>query len=283
MSASATKPRLVAGRLVHPILRVDVPVFEQPVAAHHALQRGGPVLVVGPPAADVGGCLFPAADLVDQLPLKVLPRVVPELRERHGQPECTALPLRVEGRLVQVGDAGRVQPAVRPVLGRGHAGASASATPIIDSVVTRSASRSSDIPSVPAGRWGTTNHRACPLASHTRTSVSGSSGTPSSVSTARGSRAALARNTGSLYQYGGKPSTGQGKHEHSVQITRLCTPGSLSTAARCSPSAPAMPSGRSSSATAAGVSSARRRAKSGSVQALATIFLPFSGLISDSK
>ena len=85
-------------------------------------------------------------------------------------------------------------------------------------------------PSVPEGRSGMTNHRECPDESQILISVSSGSSTPTSASTVRGSRAARARNTGSLYQYGGSPRTGQGKHEQSVQITRLCTPGELATA-----------------------------------------------------
>src|SRR5882757_6535189 len=233
---------------------------EDLVIVDDLLQGADPVVVVLPLVA-LGWCgVLPDADGRDQALLEVAPVVVAELRKRQRQAECPSVPLVIELWRGTIGGAGLVQH---------HDAGPASATPIIDSVVTKSMSISSVKPSVPAGRSGMTNHRECPLLSHTLISVPSCSSTPISPSTFRGSRAARARNTGSLYQYGGRPSTGHGKHEHNVQMTRLCTPGALATACRCSPSAPAMPSGRSSSATAAGV--------------LTTIFLPFNGVISDSK
>ena len=81
---------------------------------------------------------------------------------------------------------------------------------IIDSGVTSAASSASLRCSVLAGRSGMTNQRICALLSHTLTCFDAGTVTPNSCSTARGSRTPRARNTGSLYQYGGKPSTGHG-------------------------------------------------------------------------
>jgi signal transduction histidine kinase len=99
------------------VLGVHVAVLEQAVPFHHGVQRGDPVLVVLPAAPCVARGVLPGADGRDELPLKVLPRVVAELRQRHGQPECPPLPLRVEPRLMGVGDAGGVEgdPAVLAV------------------------------------------------------------------------------------------------------------------------------------------------------------------------
>src|SRR5689334_17053835 len=247
---------------------------QQFVAVDELLERRDPVVVVLPwPAFGFRGAL-PLPDRRDQGFLEFTPRVVAELGQRERQSESSALPFVIELRRRLIGGAGLVQL---------HDCCPASATPIIDSVVTRSISISSVKSSVPKGLSGITNQRECPLESHTLISVSAGRSTPTSASTLRGSRATRDRNVGSLYQYGGSPSTGQGKHEHSVQITRLCTPAVLATACRCSPSAPAMPSGKSISAIAAGVSVTIFSANSGSVQAFTTIFLPLSGVISVSK
>src|SRR5690349_18673482 len=247
---------------------------QQPLIIDHFLKRGHPVVVVLPVAAAVRRRVLPLADRRDEALLEFAPRVVAEFGQRQRQAERPPLPFVLELGCGLFGGAGVVQP---------HATCPANASPIMDSVVTRSISISSVKSSVPSGLSGMTNHRECPLLSQTLISVSSGSARPTSASTLRGSRAALARNTGSLYQYGGSPSTGHGKHEHNVQMIRLCTPGAFATACRCSPSAPAIPSGRSSSAIAAGVSSTSLAANSGSVHALTTIRWPFRGVISDSK
>ena len=68
-----------------------------------------------------------------------------------------------------------------------------------------------------------------------------------------------------------------------MQMMRLCTVGVFTAARMCSPSAPAMPLGRSSLAIAAGVSSASNCLNAGSTQARATIFAPLNGPIWVSK
>src|ERR1700682_4253832 len=247
---------------------------QQVVVGDTLLQGSDPMGVVPPLAAFGVRSVLPVSDRFDEALLEVAPVVMAELRQRERQAERPPLPLVVEVRGGLVGGAGFVQP---------HDTGPARATPIMDSVVTRFINISSVKSSVPEGRSGITNQREWPLLSQTLISVSSGRSTPISPSTLRGSRAARDRNTGSLYQYGGSRSSGHGKHEHSVQMMRLCTPGPVATAWRGSPSAPAMPSGRLSSAIAAGVSSTTRAANSGSVQAFTTIFRPFSGVISDSK
>src|SRR3989338_1191291 len=66
-------------------------------------------------------------------------------------------------------------------------------------------------------------------------------------------------------------------------MIRLCTPGSFATATMCSPSAPAMPCGSSSSAMALGVSAIRRSLNAGSTQARATTRAPLNGPAVSSK
>src|SRR6266446_1597984 len=66
-------------------------------------------------------------------------------------------------------------------------------------------------------------------------------------------------------------------------MTRLWTVGEFATARMCSPSAPAMPLGRSSLAIAAGVSSTSNCLNAGSTQARATTFAPLNGPIWVSK
>src|SRR5918994_2003288 len=90
-------------------------------------------------------------------------------------------------------------------------GVRGSPTPIMESRVTRAASSSSDNPSVPSGRSGSTKYRISALLSHTRTSTASSMSRPnSSFNTLRGSITARERYWGYLYQLGGNPSTGQG-------------------------------------------------------------------------
>src|SRR5262249_34454867 len=77
--------------------------------------------------------------------------------------------------------------------------------PIIAFRVTSSASRSSDQPSVPPGRCGTTIYRRSEVESQTLTSTCSSSFTPNSSKTPRGSRTARARYSFDLYQLGDMP------------------------------------------------------------------------------
>src|SRR5882757_3927493 len=93
---------------------------------------------------------LPVADRLDQALLKLAPWVVAELRQCERQTECSALPFVFELWRGLVGGAGLVQP---------HGIGPAGATPIIDSVVTRSISISSVKSSVPEGLSGMTNHR----------------------------------------------------------------------------------------------------------------------------
>src|SRR5499427_318977 len=82
--------------------------------------------------------------------------------------------------------------------------------PIMESRVTRLASRSSLQPSVLAGRAGSTRNRVSAVESHTRISVSFGRATPKSARTPRGSFTARDRYGADLYQTGGKPSTSHG-------------------------------------------------------------------------
>jgi uncharacterized protein (DUF849 family) len=97
---------------------------------------------------------------------------VTELRQRYRQTKRAALRLLVElGRRLICG--ARVVEL--------HVRGPASATPIIDSVVTRSISIGSVKSSVPEGRSGITNHREMPLLSQTLISVLSGSSTPTSA------------------------------------------------------------------------------------------------------
>ncbi len=69
------------------------------------------------------------------------------------------------------------------------------------SQVTREASRSSSQPSVSDGRTGRTMYRRSAVLSTTRTSTSGSSFSPNSSRTLRGSRMVRARYSRLLYLY----------------------------------------------------------------------------------
>src|ERR1700742_2182814 len=165
---------------------------KQLVLLDHLLQRRDPVVVVLPiTALGVRGVL-PTSDRLDQALLEIGPLVVAELGKGDRKPESPSLPFVFELRRGSIGGACLMQ--------RAHGRGPASATPIIDSVVTRSISISSVKSAVPAGRSGMTNQRLWPLLSSTLISVLSGRSRPTSRSTARGSRAARARNTGSLYQ-----------------------------------------------------------------------------------
>src|SRR3954453_3230205 len=147
---------------------------QQPVLVDHLLERGDPVVVVLPLPAGVGGRALPVADRLDEALLELAPLVVAELGQRQCEAERASLPLVFELWCRLIGGAGVVQL---------HDAGPASATPIMDSVVTRSISISSVKSSVPVGRSGITNQRECPLLSQTLISVSSGSSTPTSAST----------------------------------------------------------------------------------------------------
>src|SRR4051794_32925961 len=84
-------------------------------------------------------------------------------------------------------------------------GTYAFATPTMASRVTRPASSSSVIFSVPAGRSGITMYRSSAVLSHTRTSTSAGTARPNSRSTPLGSMTARERYALDLYQTGGRP------------------------------------------------------------------------------
>jgi hypothetical protein len=137
-------------RIVVILAWTDVAVCEHSVVVDYTVQSLYPVVVVLPPIAFGFGRCLPLADRRDKALLKLTPRVMAEFRQRERQPECSALPFVFELGCGLVGGAGLVQP---------HDTGPACATPIIDSVVTRSINISSVKSSVPAGLSGMTNHR----------------------------------------------------------------------------------------------------------------------------
>jgi hypothetical protein len=68
---------------------------EQPVIGNHLFQGGDPVVVVLPIAPLRLGRVLPPADRLDEVLLEVIPFVVAEFRQRHGQAERAALPASV--------------------------------------------------------------------------------------------------------------------------------------------------------------------------------------------
>src|SRR4029453_138990 len=95
------------------------------------------------------------------------------------------------------------------------------AVPTIESRVTSSASSSSLICSLPAGRSRNTRYRGPAVLSQTRPSTSSPISTPNSRRTPRGSITARDRYAADLYQTGGRPRTGQGKQEQRGHTKRL--------------------------------------------------------------
>ena len=152
---------------------------------------------------------------------------VPPTRCTGGEGECQrpALPVVVEDDAVGSCSTGRsrtshrgrrarrrphVTPAAAPRARRPVDGSSGSPTPIIESRVTSSASRSSLQPSVPAGAAGSRDsapRRSSPTRGPRRRRRAS---TPNSASTPRGSRTARERYGALLYHVGGRPSTGHG-------------------------------------------------------------------------
>src|SRR5439155_27010928 len=136
-----------------------------------------------------------------------------EVTGGKGDGERATLPGVVERRLVRLDHdwpepvhAAEVVEAVHPA----PAGACATATPIIESRVTRPVSSASDIASVPAGRSGSTMYLISAVLSQTRTSRSSGTPAPSSLRTPRGSITARARYGADLYQIGGRPRPAHG-------------------------------------------------------------------------
>ena len=116
-------------------------------------------------------------DDVDELGLELRPREVPLLVQLHDHPERPHLPRLAEGQLallagdlagprkladqaLDVAPLGRPRRTVRrgawAPAHRYAFGSGTTPTPIIESRVTSSASSSSDMPSVPGGRCGST-------------------------------------------------------------------------------------------------------------------------------
>src|SRR5438309_11830811 len=142
---------------------------EQPLVGQQPLEGAQPALVV---ARRITGALR-ARDLVDQSRLELAPLEAGVVAHGHGHPEDAALPRLVEHQLAvlarQRGLAGHVgdlaarngfhhsAPAPRRLAAPTSArGGRTTATPIIESRVTRSASSVSLSCSVPAGRSGST-------------------------------------------------------------------------------------------------------------------------------
>src|SRR5204863_9393080 len=129
----------------------------------------------------------------------------------HRQRERAPLPIMMEDGLVRLGVHRTEAVHAAKIVDAVHArGAFTTATPIIASRLTSCASCSSVMPSVPAGRSGSTRYRSSAVLSHTRTSTFWPSSTPNSRSTPRGSITVRARYGPDLYQTGGRPSTGHG-------------------------------------------------------------------------
>src|SRR6266496_3151219 len=132
----------------------------QAALADQPLQGPQPAPVIAPVVLRRVACL-PGSDLGDQALPEVLPVDPPGLLQRQREAEGLALPRRGEDQLAVIPGrsrrAGRVEQVagVRTAAGIAH-GAPATATPTMASLVTRAASSSSDICSVPAGRSGST-------------------------------------------------------------------------------------------------------------------------------
>src|SRR2546422_1727562 len=107
------------------------------------------------------------------------------------------------------------------------AGAGTTATPIIASRVTSSASAASLRRSVPGGRCGRTRYRSSALESQIRISTLSGRSTPNSRNTTRGSRTARERYSNDLYQTGGSPARGGGEQEESGENTRVWEAGGV--------------------------------------------------------
>src|SRR6516165_1335981 len=109
-------------------------------------------------------------------------------RAHHRQ--HAALPFRVEHRLIGLRlDLAKAVHAAHVVhaIHDGAPGVFGKPVPIMESRVTRSASRSSPQPSVPSGRMGSTRKRVSAVESQTLISVSAGRLTPNSARTPRGS------------------------------------------------------------------------------------------------
>src|SRR5262249_23989204 len=164
--------------------------IDQPALDQHLLEAEEPFPIIGAREIDTGRQhLAREARHVD----------VPRAGRAHGavHRHHAAFPAGMEHRLVllrlDLAEAVHAAPLVHTVHGAAPCGNWASPVPILESRVTRSASRSSLQPSVPAGRIGRTRKRVSAVESHTRISVSAGNLTPKSASTPRGSLTARER------------------------------------------------------------------------------------------
>src|SRR6266853_929120 len=116
-------------------------------------------------------------NFLDQAFLELVPRILAGFVQVDDHSECSALPGCGEHRLAVAAGIGKraidLRDGCRVRWGNCHdappacAGVRARLTPTIESRVTRRASASSDIASVPAGRCGTTRYRCSALVSQT--------------------------------------------------------------------------------------------------------------------